>query len=421
MRILVGWDDSKEAQLIYLYLNVESNQVSLATSAEDLLELAGGEDSWDVILLSTTFPDADSAFAISRQLQDRFPDSPLVGACRSADVYQVARFLTNGMRHYFIRDPQKDFLFLLHLTLVNVVKGVHAERERQIAKYLRDEVDSVRRLQESLIPPEIQLRPGYKVRARYESSQIQVLGGRPVILAGGDYYDVVRIDDDSLAIVVGDASGHGMRACMSIMIMQALARMIHDQRYRDPKELVQNMNRRLFPDDVKPDPAWFVGEINRRLCMQSVLGEAGGFITVLYGVLDTKRHEFRWTSAGHPPPILQDLKTGESRNVGDEDVGGMPIGLAADEVYETQSSPLPPESRLLIYSDGLIEAFPVEEGGHREYGLSGVKATLAATKYEPLETSLDALFADSHAFTCGHGRHDDTTIVLIERSGEEDS
>ena len=76
-------------------------------------------------------------------------------------------------------------------------------------------------MQESLIPPEIQCPDGYQIRARYESAQIQVLGGHPVILAGGDYYDVVRIAEDTIVVVVGDASGHGMRACMSIMIMQA--------------------------------------------------------------------------------------------------------------------------------------------------------------------------------------------------------
>lgn len=416
MRILVGWDDDQEAQLINLYLNVDANQVSVAGSGEDLLKLADGEESWDVILLSTTLPDTQQAFEISKELRSRFPDCPLVGACRNKDVYEMARFLANGMQHYFIRDPQKDFLFLLHLTLDNVVRGVHAERERQIAKYLREEVDSVRKLQESLIPPEIQCPAGYEIRARYESSQIQVLGGRPVILAGGDYYDVVRIDDDSIVIVVGDASGHGMRACMSIMIMQALARMIHDQRYRDPRQFMQRINQRLFAKETKPDPAWFVEEINRRLCMQSVLGETGGFITLLYGVLDTKRHSFSWTSAGHPLPILFDQKSGKTTLVGNQEFSGLPIGLRHEETYETQSCRIPPQSRLLIYSDGLVEAFPVDEGNHREYGLPGVEQTLHTTKDKPLESAVAALFSDSHAFTSGGGRHDDTTVVLIERS-----
>lgn len=415
MRILVGWDDSEEAQLISLYLNVESNVVSVATSVEELLQLAKSAESWDVILLSATLSDVEQSFRVSLELQKHFPDSPLVGGCHPADVYQMARFLTNGMQHYFIRDPQKDFLFLLRLTLENVVKGVHAERERQIAKFLREEVDSVRRLQESLIPPEVQCPSGYEIRARYESAQIQVLGGRPVILAGGDYYDVVRVDEDTLVIVVGDASGHGMRACMSIMIMQALARMIHDQRFRDPQQFMQRINQRLFTN-AKPDPAWFVEEINRRLCMQSVLGDAGGFITLLYGILNTKTHTFHWTSAGHPLPILHELKTDTVKCIGNQDVGGLPIGLMAEETYETQAYEIPPQSRLLVYSDGLVEAFPVELGEHREYGLPGVSDTLRRLKNQPVDSTLNALFEDSHAFTQGHGRHDDTTIVIIERS-----
>jgi len=416
MRILVGWDEPKEAQLIYLYLNVDSNVVSVATTGEDLFQLAAGEQAWDVILLSTAFPDTEKSFEIACKLLELFPDCPLVGACHSADVFAMARFLTNGMQHYFIRDPQKDFLFLLRLTLENVVKGVHAERERQIAKYLREEVDSVRKLQESLIPPDIQTPPGYQIRARYESSQIQVFGGRPVILAGGDYYDIVQIDEDHLVIVVGDASGHGMRACMSIMIMQALARMIHDDQYRDPGQFMGKMNRRLFSEEDGPDPAWFVSEINRRLCTQSILGEAGGFITVLYGILDTKRHEFRWTSAGHPAPVLQNLKADKATSVGDDELSGLPLGLTSDEIYRTQCCEIPPASRILIYSDGLVEAFPEEEGEHREFGLAGVKETMFLQKSGTIDAALEALFADSHTFTCGKGRHDDTTIVLIERS-----
>ena len=144
MRILIGWDDLQEAQLITLYLNVDNNQISMATSAEELLNFAQSGAAWDVILMSVTLPDTETAYALCQRLQQIHPDCPLVGACHNQEVYEMARFLTNGMQHYFIRDPNKDFLFLLRLTLVNVVKGVQAERERQIAKFLRDEVDSVR-------------------------------------------------------------------------------------------------------------------------------------------------------------------------------------------------------------------------------------------------------------------------------------
>lgn len=416
MRILVGWDDLQEAQLIALYLNVDDNLVFVAHSGESLLRLAQTEAELDVVLLSVTLPDTDTAYALCQKLHELHPDCPLVGACHNQNVYEMARFLTNGMQHYFIRDPKKDFLFLLHLTLVNVVKGVQAERERQIARFLREEVDSVRRLQESLIPPEIRCPDGYRIRARYESAQIQVFGGHPVILAGGDYYDVVRIDEDTIVIVVGDASGHGMRACMSIMIMQALARMIHDQRYRDPQQFMQRINQRLFARDSQPDPAWFVEEINRRLCKQSVLGESGGFITLLYAVLNTRRNELHWTSAGHPLPLLQDLKSGRITPIGRHELSGLPIGILEEETYDSQFCKLPPKSRLLIYSDGLVEAFPLERGEHREYGIPGVEETLKRHKDHPLPEALAALFQDSHDFTDGGGRHDDTTVVLIERS-----
>ena len=192
--------------------------------------------------------------------------------------------------------------------------------------------------------------------------------------------------------------------------------MIHDQRYRDPQQFMQRLNQRLFARDSQPDPAWFVEEINKRLCVQSVLGETGGFITLIYGVLNTRRHEFHWTSAGHPLPLLQDLKTGSLSPVGQQEKSGLPVGIVEDETYQSQICKLPPNSRLVIYSDGLVEAFPLEVGEHREYGIAGIERTLTEYKLRPLPEVLDALFQDSHDFTEGGGRHDDTTVVLMERS-----
>src|SRR4029079_799686 len=131
---------------------------------------------------------------------------------------------------------------------------------------------------------------GYHMCARYEPSQIRVLGGRPVTMAGGDYYDVFRLDRNNMVLLVGDASGHGMKAAMSIMVMHTLVRMIRTHRYQNT--------------------AAFVQEINNQLCQHSVVNEEGGFITLCYGLLQLDTNELQWTSAGHPIPLVQDLSTG---------------------------------------------------------------------------------------------------------------
>ncbi|HID22533.1 MAG TPA: serine/threonine-protein phosphatase [Planctomycetaceae bacterium] len=199
-----------------------------------------------------------------------------------------------------------------------------------------------------------------------------------------------------MVMLVGDASGHGMKAAMSIMTMHTLVRMIRAQQYKDT--------------------AAFVAEVNNQLCQQSVVNEEGGFITLLYVILRLDRHDIQWTSAGHPVPLMQSLLTGEVEQIGPEDAGGLPLGIMPDVEYETYTTPIPEHSRLLLYTDGLEEAFPEGRSGvHHQFGRDGVVRTLKETYKLPAKDALQALLDASSAFTEGSGRHDDTSLVVLDR------
>lgn len=395
MRVLVGWDDPEQADTISLFLNVEHDEAVLLGSSAELLEYAQKDDNFDAVLMSVGVPDMDESYEVFSKLRKLLPDVPVVGACLPQDVYRMAKFLSQGMRNYMLRDPGGDFVFLLHATIVNTVEAVRAEREREIAEKLREEVNSVRKLQESIIPHDLQSPVGYKIAARYEPSQIRVLGGQPVVMAGGDYYEVFRLDADHTVVLVGDASGHGMKACMSIMTMHTLITLIRNQGFEDV--------------------ASFVATVNNRLCEQSFIQSGGGFITVLYGVLDAKNNRFTWTSAGHPIPLMCRRTTGAIEPLGPHESGGLPLGLYSDAEYETHTCDIPDDGRLLIYTDGLIEAFGDVDGRHMEFGFDGVTKSLHKRLNDSTEDTLQALFDDSHEITGGMGRHDDTSIVLVDR------
>src|SRR5204863_413226 len=81
------------------------------------------------------------------------------------------------------------------------------------------------------IPRGLEPPPGYRAVARYEPAQVTSMGGQPVIMAGGDYYDLFKANDHTLVALVGDASGHGLKACMSIMTMHTLVRMLGAARF----------------------------------------------------------------------------------------------------------------------------------------------------------------------------------------------
>jgi len=395
MRILVGWDDIAEAELIDTFLNVDENTAQVFTDAEGLTQ-AATNDVFDAVLMDLTFPSENVAFELFEVIRRRLPNAPVVGAWRPGEISQVAKFIKNGLHSFISRDDAGDFVFLLTSIMEAAFLTVQAQRAQIVAEKLREEVEAVRQLQEAVLPHDLPMPQGYKIVARYEPSQIRVFGEQPVVMAGGDYYDVFNLEGNQIVIVLGDAAGHGVKACMSIMTMHTLTRMTRARRFADTAE--------------------FVTEVNRRLCHSTVISaDQGGFITLLYCTLDPVTHRFEWTSAGHPMPLLQDLATNEIHKLGSKEEGGLPLIIDEDWEYEKCQIEVPRNCRILLYTDGLDEAFPQDGKEEDQFGEVGIIKTLKDSINLPLAETLERLFHDSNEATQGTGRHDDTSVVLLER------
>ena len=397
MKILVGWDDPQEAQLLELYLSAGDNEARVCLTVDELKEQVR-KGGWEVMFQAMTFGGgAEAGYAVFAELQGEPNPLPVVLGCRSTEMIGLVKFLTHGLRFYLIRDDRGDFMFLALSSMESAVAAVRAERAKQLASRLREEMEGVRRLQESIIPQGISMPPGYRIAARYEPAQVSVVGDQPVVMAGGDYYNVFRPDERTLVALIGDASGHGLKACMSIMAMHTLIRMLGGDRYRDT--------------------ASFVTEINERLCENSIVQGGGGFITLCYAAVDVETHVMEWTTAGHPVPLLHLAAGDEVRPIGDGSEGGLPLGITAGVPYDSRRVTLPPGGRVLLYTDGLADSFPMNtQQGHSAFGVGGICAGLRATRGRSTDETLDRLFAASNEFTCGAGRVDDTSVVLVERT-----
>ena len=102
MRILIGWDDSAEADLISLYLNVDQNEAKVTTKPDEFLVLAQRE-SWDVVLIALTFPEIEQAFITFEHARELLNGVPIIGASRPLEVYQLARFVAAGLHSHIMR------------------------------------------------------------------------------------------------------------------------------------------------------------------------------------------------------------------------------------------------------------------------------------------------------------------------------
>lgn len=187
-------------------------------------------------------------------------------------------------------------------------------------------------LQRSVLPASLPRVPGVELAARY-------LPGTVELDVGGDWFDAVTLADGRLGLVVGDVVGKGVQAAASM-------------------GQLRNALRAFALDRTKP--ASTIERLNR-------LVEGGletAFATVVYVVLDPIARVCRYTSAGHPPPLVV-YPDGRVELL--EGGRGLPLGTLADTEYVQDVVELPAGSLLLLYTDGLVErrARPIDEGLER--------------------------------------------------------
>lgn len=213
----------------------------------------------------------------------------------------------------------------LSLTSALIVENLSRRRRR--AEELSAQLESLysaqrsiaETLQHSLLPDQLPRVTGMEIGARYRP------GARGVDV-GGDWYDVIALDEDRFVFIVGDVSGRGVKAA-SVMASLRFA------------------GRGFAMEGHGP------AEILRHLAGLLDIGTDGHFATVLCGLVDVRRHEVTLANAGHLPPVLR--ADGSTTVVEAPPVA--PIGVTAEGPADTRAIRVPERSFLLVYTDGLVE------------------------------------------------------------------
>ena len=286
---------------------------------------------------------------------------------------QVAAYVfVGGLRSDFDRQQLIPFLSSLANTLVGAVENRRLQAQRVADAAVRKEIEIAQEVQAMLFPRKLPNDAHLAMERTYV----------PHTEIGGDYYDVVEIDQDRLLLCVADVSGKGVPASLLMSNFQAGLRTL----LRQGVEM-----------------ATIVPELNHLLFRNS-----GGekFITAFLGIYDRRTRCLQYVNAGHNDPLLltddgavQPLKHGTVMLGIMEDLPLLRVG----EVH------IPRQSLLLLYTDGLTEVFDEE---NNEFGEDGVLAVLRRNRYLPLPMlhqelmrSIDAFSADNSQFA------DDVTIL----------
>ncbi len=237
---------------------------------------------------------------------------------------------------------------------------------------VRDEIQIARQLQRDLLPKSSPDLPGY---AFAHSS-------RTANDIGGDYYQFHRLADGRLALVVADASGHGMAAGLLMAIANAT---LHIALELDPSPVaVSTLLHRAI---------WRIGD--RR-----------SFLTLYYALLDPATGEIEYVCAGHPFPLLRRA----SGEIEEPALGSFPLGMRESVKPVSGRLRLAPGDLLVLFSDGLFEG--VDRSG-QAFGFDRLREALGrAGSAGPAHQQILAAF-ERHV--ASEPLADDLTLVVVER------
>ncbi|QYC42317.1 Phosphoserine phosphatase RsbU [Nonomuraea coxensis DSM 45129] len=226
-------------------------------------------------------------------------------------------------------------------------------------------------LQSSLLPKDLPEFPGLEVAARY----VPLTPGMDI---GGDFYDLIRLDDCLAAAVIGDVQGHDMTAA-ALMGQARTAIRAHAAAGASPGEVLSRTNQLLTAQT--PDR----------------------FTSCLYVAFDLRRRVALLASAGHLPPVLGLL--GAPAEVIDPS-SGLLLGIDPDAEYVTTTVNVPPGATLALYTDGLVE----KPGGDLSDGIAALAARFTPAPGRPLDDLADDLIAAAGE---EDRRTDDSALLLL--------
>src|SRR5260221_10087178 len=195
---------------------------------------------------------------------------------------------------------------------------------------LKNDLEIARDIQQAMLPSGVYSAPG-----------VEAVGmSRPANTVGGDFYDILPLDDGRLVITLGDVAGKGSPAALLMALLLAMLRTLVDE---------------------KLEAADLVTRLNVQVCRHA---PGTRFITLFYGVYQPLTGELTYVSAGHTPPLVL-RGDGRCERLTD---GGIALGMFDHSTYSTGRVAIQPDELIAVYSDGITEAenpkgIPFDEAG----------------------------------------------------------
>ena len=391
-------DDTPENLTIMNGLLKDAYHTKVANSGERALKLATAQPKPDLVLLDIMMPEMDGYEVCRRLKADAATrEIPVIFLTAKTQVEDESRGFEVGCVDYItkpISPPIVQARVRTHLALkaaadflrdkneylaAEIARRVRElEAETRARQKLETELDIARRIQMDMLPT-----------GGSENSELYDLAARlvPARAVGGDLYDVFRLDDRRLCLVVGDVSGKGIPAAlfmvMTITLIRSLARLSGR-----PDEILARVNDALAADNP-----------------------SSMFVTLFCAVLDVETGRLTCASGGHLSPLLA-RAGGEPRSLVASE--GTLVGVQPGLAFPATEVELVPGDLLVAFTDGVTEAMTPDGA---LFGEARLRALLRGLGDVAPADAVAAVLAGVRAFAGSAEQADDIAILAVRYAG----
>ncbi|MEO9886125.1 MAG: SpoIIE family protein phosphatase [Balneola sp.] len=386
-RILVV-DDEPDLQMLILQrfrkqIQQEEYEFCFAENGQEALDLLKESDDISLILSDINMPKMDGLTLLSEVQKTDNPILKTVMVSAYGDMDNIRTAMNRGAFDFVTKPIDfKDLELTIDKGLTESKYMYEALQHKVNLDAVKIDLETAARIQQKILP---QTFPPFPNRREF-NIYAEMCTAKEV---GGDFYDFFLLDEHHLGFVIGDVSGKGVPASIYMAVSRTMIKAIASQ-IDDPAECLSTVNSMLIPES-----------------------DFTTFVTVLYGILDTRTGKVRYCNGGHNLPYIM-RANGTVEEV--ENTDGILLGKIEPFVFKTKELQLQPGEKIMLFTDGVTEANAEDESMYEEPRLEAFLEKHTDTAPEKLVRSL---LVDVLKFIGKANQSDDITILCVEYTGDK--
>ena len=350
-----------------------------AHNGVEALQKLNEDEDIDMVLSDINMPQMDG-LTLLEQIPDVDPNIRSVIVSAYGDMKNIRTAMNRGAFDFVTKPLDfEDLRVTIDRTLRHLVEWREALSSRDKLVALQNELEVASKMQQSILPTQFPGGPGYQVFGSME----------PARNVGGDFFDVVPLENGRIGLAIADVSDKGVPAALFIMSSRTLLKGAAIG-VGEPGEVVRETNDLLHEDN-----------------------EASMFVTLLYAVYDPATGELTYANGGHNPPIVVHA---DGTSTLFPLTGGIALGMVPGIEYLQDTLTLSPGDTAIFYTDGVTEAMNSDS---EELGLHRLRDLFVGSPPKNPQEANEAIFDAVHAFAGDAEQSDDVTCLTVCHSGTD--